>query len=123
MIRITKNRPKANRAFLWGISWITRGVGKRSATSTSKIRNTIARRKNRSEKGVRAVFLGSNPHSNGEEVSVEITCREATMKATIVRSNGRAIAREIIGVRETILFKFAVKPQGSATLGQMRLEN
>lgn len=83
-------------------------MGNRRATSTSKIRNTIARRKNRRENGVRAVFLGSKPHSKGEDVSEETTCREATIKATIVRSSGRIMARETIGVKETILFGFTV---------------
>lgn len=46
-------------------SWRVRGMGMRSATSTSKIRKITARRKNRKEKGVRAEFLGSNPHSKG----------------------------------------------------------
>lgn len=79
-------------------------MGNNSATSTSKIRNTIANKKNRKENGVRAVFFGSNPHSNGEEVSVETTCREATMKAIIVSNSGRITARKIIGVKVTILF-------------------
>lgn len=45
------------------------GIGSKSATSTSKIKKITARRKNRSENGVRAEFLGSNPHSNGVWVS------------------------------------------------------
>lgn len=35
----------------------------------SKIRKTIAIKKNRIEKGIRDVFFGSNPHSNGEAFS------------------------------------------------------
>lgn len=46
-----------------------RPSGKRSAISTSKIRNTRAIRKNRSEKGARAFLIGSNPHSKGVSFS------------------------------------------------------
>ena len=40
--------------------------GKSNVISTSKIKKITAIKKNRSEKGKRAVPLGSNPHSNGE---------------------------------------------------------
>ena len=40
--------------------------GRSSVISTSKIRKITAIRKNRSEKGIRADPLGSNPHSKGE---------------------------------------------------------
>lgn len=42
------------------------GIGSRSAISTSKIMKITAIRKNRDEKGSRAEFFGSNPHSNGD---------------------------------------------------------
>ena len=42
------------------------GIGNRSAISTSKIMKITAIKKNRDEKGSRAEFLGSNPHSNGD---------------------------------------------------------
>jgi len=42
------------------------GMGNRSAISTSKIMKITAIRKNRDEKGSRAEFFGSNPHSNGD---------------------------------------------------------
>ena len=47
---------------LFGLT-VIRGKGIKSAISTSKIKKITASRKNRSEKGVRAVWLGSNPHS------------------------------------------------------------
>lgn len=51
---------------LASVAWlIIKRMGRSSATSISKIRNTTARRKKRSEKGIRAEFFGSNPHSNG----------------------------------------------------------
>ena len=42
------------------------GIGSSSAISTSKIMKITAIRKNRDEKGIRAEFFGSNPHSNGD---------------------------------------------------------
>jgi len=42
------------------------GIGKRSAISTSKIIKITAIKKNRDEKGSRAEFFGSNPHSKGD---------------------------------------------------------
>jgi len=42
------------------------GIGNSSAISTSKIMKITAIRKNRDEKGSRAEFFGSNPHSNGD---------------------------------------------------------
>lgn len=40
--------------------------GNKRVISTSKIKKMTAIKKNRNEKGNRAVPLGSNPHSNGE---------------------------------------------------------
>lgn len=41
-------------------------MGINKAISISKTKKMTARRKNRIEKGIRAVFLGSNPHSKGD---------------------------------------------------------
>lgn len=46
-------------------SEMMRGRGIRRAISTSKIKKMTASRKNRREKGVRAVWFGSKPHSYG----------------------------------------------------------
>lgn len=43
--------------------------GRRITISTSKIKNKIVTRKKRREKGIRALFRGSNPHSNGVSFS------------------------------------------------------
>lgn len=40
-----------------------RGDGKRITISISKTRNRTARIKKRKEKGIRALFIGLNPHS------------------------------------------------------------
>lgn len=42
------------------------GIGNNSAISTSKIMKITAIKKNRDEKGSRAEFFGSNPHSKGD---------------------------------------------------------
>lgn len=42
------------------------GIGSNSAISTSKIMKITAIKKNRDEKGSRAEFFGSNPHSKGD---------------------------------------------------------
>lgn len=48
---------------------VIRGTGNKRAISMSKTRKIKASRKKRRENGMRAVFLGSNPHSKGEAVS------------------------------------------------------
>jgi hypothetical protein len=45
------------------------GIGDSSAISTPKIIKITAVKKNRDEKGGRAEFFGSNPHSNGDLVA------------------------------------------------------
>lgn len=45
------------------------GQGRRRAISMSNTRKMTARIKKRIENGRRALFLGSNPHSNGEDFS------------------------------------------------------
>jgi hypothetical protein len=49
-----------------------KGIGKIKVISTSKIKNKIPNRKNCSENGDRADFLGLNPHSNGDDFSLSI---------------------------------------------------
>jgi len=46
-----------------------RGIGINRMISMSNTKNTTAKRKYRVENGSRAVFLGSNPHSKGEDFS------------------------------------------------------
>ena len=52
---------------------IGRGIIK--AISISKTKKITARRKNRVEKGIRAEFFGSNPHSKGDLFSRSINLR------------------------------------------------
>ncbi len=44
-------------------------IGKIKAISTSKIKKIIVIKKNRIEKGIRDEFIGSNPHSKGDDFS------------------------------------------------------
>jgi len=44
-------------------------IGKIKAISTSKIKKIIVIKKNRMEKGSREEFIGSNPHSKGDDFS------------------------------------------------------
>lgn len=46
--------------------WIIEAIGNNSVISTSKIKKITAIKKNRNEKGNRAVPFGSKPHSKGE---------------------------------------------------------
>ena len=74
-------------------SVIIRGRGIKRAISTSKIKKITARRKNRREKGVRAVWFGSNPHSYGLAFSRLFTIRMDVRVVIRIRAIG--ITREI----------------------------
>ena len=66
------------------------GIGISKTISISNTIKMIASRKNRMENGIRAVLLGSNPHSNGEDFSrssmdrvLRIHAARSTIKGTI----------------------------------------
>ena len=75
--------------------------GKRIEISISKIKNTMAIKKNRIENGIREVFLGSNPHSNGDTFSrskivffenkVDKTIRRDLIKTAIKKAISRSL--------------------------------
>lgn len=84
----------------------SRGIGRSRTISTSNTIKIIARRKNRIEKGIRAVFLGSKPHSNADDFSrsewdrilmnhARVRTSAATDEAIIVSDSGRIIYTEI----------------------------
>jgi len=52
----------------------------------------MARRKNRIEKGIRAVLLGSKPHSKGEDFSRSILDRVLRIQAAMRIIEGKAMA-------------------------------
>lgn len=51
------------------------GRGSKRTISISNIRKITASKKNRREKGIRADFVGSKPHSNGEVFSRSLLAR------------------------------------------------
>ena len=51
------------------------GAGISKTISTSKTRKITANKKKRVENGIRALFFGSNPHSNGDAFSRSIKDR------------------------------------------------
>lgn len=56
-------------------------MGISNTISMSNTMKIIANKKNRKEKGIRAVFLGSNPHSNGVDFSRSSVDRAANTQA------------------------------------------
>ena len=66
------------------------GIGINSTISMSNTIKIMARRKNRMENGIRAVLLGSNPHSNGEDFSRSLREREFRIQAASNTRIGRA---------------------------------
>jgi hypothetical protein len=69
-----------------------RGVGISNTISMSNTMKMMAKRKNRSENGIRALWVGSNPHSNGEDFSRSLAERVANIHAKKKMMNGMAIA-------------------------------
>ena len=54
---------------------VNSGIGTSKTISMSKTIKMIARRKNRIENGIRALWLGSKPHSNGDDFSRSLIVR------------------------------------------------
>lgn len=76
------------------------GSGISSTISISKTIKIIASIKNRIEKGIRALFLGSNPHSNGDVFSRSFTVRILSILASKNTTEAIVPARrnEMIGI-------------------------
>jgi len=68
------------------------GIGINRTISMSNTMKIIANRKNRMENGIRALWLGSNPHSNGEDFSRFLVDRMAVSHAIKNTINGSVIA-------------------------------
>ena len=73
------------------------GAGIISTISMSKTMKIRPRRKNRRENGMRAVFLGSNPHSKGEVFSR--SSRERDLKIHAAKNVTRTNRREMVRAR------------------------
>lgn len=69
------------------------GAGSKSTISISNTKNKTASKKNRSENGIRAEALGSNPHSKGDIFSLSFIDREDIKKAAINTTIGIIIAK------------------------------
>jgi len=68
------------------------GIGIKSTISISKTMKIIASRKNRIENGIRALWFGSNPHSNGEDFSRLVVARADVIQAIINTMTGKVMA-------------------------------
>lgn len=71
-------------------------TGKSRTISTSKIKKIIASKKNRREKGSRADFIGSNPHSNGDLFSRSLVVRFAKTQPSAITTLERIIAKTLL---------------------------
>ena len=76
------------------------GIGISSTISMSKTIKITANRKNRVENGIRAEFIGSNPHSKGEIFSRSVEDRINKNEANI---------RIIIGIITEIIDEIIIK--------------
>jgi len=61
--------------------FMIKGIGINNTISISNTMKIIARRKNRKENGIRALCVGSNPHSNGDDFSRSLFDRAAKIQA------------------------------------------
>lgn len=67
---------------------IISGIGTNKTISMSKTMKITASRKNRVENGIRADFIGSNPHSNGDDFSRSFDLRIYSVFASSRISSG-----------------------------------
>lgn len=78
---------------------------------TISISNTMkisASKKNRNENGIRAVFLGSKPHSNGDDFSRSLYDREARIQAAANTSLTRVAAMVINRIEAVINWEYII---------------
>lgn len=68
------------------------GIGINNTISISNTIKMIANRKNRIENGTRALWLGSNPHSNGDDFSRSVDVRIDSTQDSINKINVIKIA-------------------------------
>jgi len=76
------------------VAVVKMGIGTSKTISMSNTIKIIARRKNRIENGTRALWFGSNPHSNGEDFSRFEVERIEVIQAIVKTNAGRTIATE-----------------------------
>jgi len=78
------------------------GIGINRTISMSNTIKIMASRKNRMENGIRALWLGSNPHSNGDDFSRFEVERIEVIQAIKNTINGRIIATDEDVIRSII---------------------
>ncbi len=81
-------RIRRNKKVLRSGKFRDRGRGRSKAISTSKIIKITERRKNRRENGRREELIGSNPHSNGDNLARLAVSRADRSAITIKITNG-----------------------------------
>lgn len=74
------------------------GIGISNTISISNTIKIIASRKNRIENGIRAVLLGSNPHSKGDDFSRSVWDRAAKILAAarMIEGTSRAMVVDAV---------------------------
>lgn len=81
------------------------GIGSNKTISISKTIKITASKKNRKEKGIRALFLGSNPHSKGEHFSRSCEDREEITRDKDKTTDGMIIANIDVEKERTIRWR------------------
>lgn len=102
MIKIRRNRSTLIDAAKVCPVFIIKGRGMRRTISISNTKKITARRKNRREKGIRALPKGSKPHSKGDAFSRSIGVRWARVKEIINTVRVR-IPERIVSKDESII--------------------
>ena len=92
MIKIRVNRVMLMRSIDIFVIIDKMGIGINSTISISNTIKMIANKKNRIENGIRALWLGSNPHSKGDDFSRFEVDRIAVIQAIKRTKDGRIIA-------------------------------
>lgn len=87
------------------------GIGRRMAISMSNTKKITANKKKRKEKGVRAEFLGSNPHSKGLIFSRSAFVR---LVSSLVKDSSRQ--DKITAISKLKINKFIKQEQGTCFL-------
>jgi hypothetical protein len=84
------------------------GRGIRRTISISNTMKIKASRKKRKENGIRAVFLGSNPHSNGDDFSRSVVDRVARIQAATKTRVTRVVAMAINRIEAVINWEYII---------------
>lgn len=81
-------------------------IGKIITSSTSKIRNKIAIRRNRIEKGRRVISLGENPHSKGLNFSGSALIFFPTPTPSVPKTITKILEDKINKIKREILVTY-----------------